>query len=367
MLRIFVGVAVALALTIGSLIAFSPVDPIAWTPPDAASATPRCDESAPELGARVFVSALPGTPDGIAHGPDGALFAALSTGRIARMDRAGDSFSIVGEAPGARLTGLAVAADGAVYAADEVGGAVYRFDVTSTVPAPGAAILREANGRPLQWTNDVAAAPDGAIYVTTSSQRRTLDQFYQEVLEHRGSGQLIRFDPRTSEARVLQSSLHMTNGVAVDGGGGVLVAESSAYSVRRFDLDGQEVAVIADNLPGFPGNIRAADRPGAFWLTLLSPRNALIDRLAGAPWARRLMAWLPQGVRPKPQPFHCLVRITLSEGAPQLTAFRVAGPADMPSLSTALEVDGTLYVTPAGLGGVARGDIYAIDLSGGPQ
>jgi hypothetical protein len=135
--------------------------------------------------------------------------------------------------------------------------------------------------------------------------------------------------------------------------------------VRWFGPDGAVAsAPIAENLPGFPGNIRESDRPGVNWLTLLSPRNALVDRLAGLPWARRLLAWAPDGVRPKPQPSHCLVRITLGGEAPRLEAFRVDGPADMPSFSTALEASGKLYVTPAGLGGVTRDQIYVIDLTG---
>lgn len=364
MLRLVSLIAGLFVLTIGLLVVFSPINPVAWAPPDADSASPRCDASAPELTARVFVSGMPGTPDGIARAPDGALYTALSTGKVARIDVDTAAFTIVGEAPGARLTGLAVAPDGAVFAADEVGGALYRFAVSGPLPARGEAVVREANGLALQWTNDVAAAPDGAIYLSTSSQRRSLDQFYEEVLEHRGSGQLIRFDPDTNDTRVLQSALNMTNGVAPHPAQGLLVAESSAYSVRMIGFNGQAGDVIADNLPGFPGNIRAADRASVYWLTLLSPRNPLVDRLAGAPWARRLMAWLPEGARPKPQPFHCLVRITLGEDSPRLEALGVGGPPDMPSLSTALEVAGTLYVTPAGLGGVERGEIYAIDLSG---
>jgi hypothetical protein len=73
------------------------------------------------------------------------------------------------------------------------------------------------------------------------------------------------------------------------------------------------------------------------------------------------MAWLPASVRPKPTPFHCLIRLTESKTGMQAKAFRIKGPNDMPSLSTAIERDGRLYVTPAGLGGVERGVVYVID------
>jgi strictosidine synthase len=217
----------AIALIIGTLIVFSPVDPVAWAPPDAASAAPRCDETAPALTARVTVSGLPGTPDGFARNQEGYLYTALSNGEVARVDLSAATFTIAGKAPGARLTGITAAPDGTVYAADEIGGAVCHFAMNGTAPAMGEKVLHEADGRALRWTNDVAVAADGAPYVTTSSQRRTLDQFFFEVLDHRGSGQLIRFDPNTNDTRVLQASLNMTNGVAMAPTGGVLVAEFS--------------------------------------------------------------------------------------------------------------------------------------------
>ena len=359
----FLGVA---ALSVVGLAVFSPIDPISWSPPDASQSPAKCENS-PILKAAVLTSKLPGTPDGLDFGEDGTLFAALSTGKIVSVDTRTGLFTQFGSVQGARFTGLSVGSDGTVYAADEIGGSVYAFAppaATTAAPTPilGQKILSVLNGKALQWANDVAVTPDGALFVTTSSQRRNLDQFYHEVLEHRGSGLLISLNLKDRTPKSLQPSLEMTNGVALSHNGrSVLVAESSAYRVSRFELDGANQGKVASNLPGFPGNIRRSDKFGRYWLTLLSPRNGLIDGLAGNPVARRLLAWLPQSVRPKPSPFHCLIRLTETSTGMRAQAFRVQGPEDMPSFSTAIERDGRLYVTPAGLGGVERGEIYLIN------
>ncbi|WP_292932950.1 SMP-30/gluconolactonase/LRE family protein [Novosphingobium sp. PASSN1] len=314
-----------------------------------------------------MTSKLAGTPDGLDFGKDGKLYAALSTGKVVAIDPQTGLFTQFGTVPRARLTGLSIGGDGTVYATDEVGGAVYAFAPsapTNIAPKPisGQKILSSLNGKPLQWTNDVAVTPDGTLFVTTSSQRRNLDEFYQEVLEHSGSGLLIRLNLEDQTTKSLQSALEMTNGVALShDGNAVLVAESSAYRVSRFGFNGGKEGEVASNLPGFPGNIRRSDKSGRYWLTLLSPRNGLVDRLAGNPMARRLLVWLPESVRPKPTPFHCLIRLTETSTGMLVQSFRIQGPKDMPSLSTAIERDGRLYITPAGLGGVERGDLYLID------
>ena len=54
---------------------------------------------------------------------------------------------------------------------------------------------------------------------------------------------------------------------------------------------------MLDNLPGFPDNIDNGlnDR---FWIGLVAPRNDLIDKLSGQPWARKMILRLPQVLRP---------------------------------------------------------------------
>lgn len=340
----------------------SPVDPVAWDAPDAKETAAICGDAAPRLTVRVLAKDLPGTPDGIDIGPDGLLYAALSSGDVARIDPSSGRWEIVGSALGARLTGLAATPEGVVYTVDEAGGPVYAFDLQGSLPARGRVVLADVGGRKLQWTNDVADGPDGALYVTTSSQRRTLDQFFYEVLEHRGSGQLIRFDPKTRTTKVLADTLEMTNGLAAMSSGALLVSQSSIYAVTAFNQESGERGASAGNLPGFTGNVRMSDRPDIAWVTLLSPRSGLVDGLSGSPWARRLLAWAPSSMRPGPQPNKCVVSLKAVGGTliPQGAIVTASHP--LPSFSTALEHRGKLYLTPAGISGGALGVVYIADL-----
>jgi sugar lactone lactonase YvrE len=347
--------AATLAGGLAALAILSPIDPVAWTPD---AATDVCDRAVP-LAFAPLVTDLPATPDGLAAGPDGALYAGLANGTVARIEPATRRWQIVAQSKpaGAFFTGLARADDGTLYAADEHGGALHRLSQPATA-APTIAVDR-IDGQELRWNNDVTALPDGRIAFTTTSQRRNLDQFYQEVLEHRGSGQLILHDPVTGANRVLSGTLQMANGVAVGPDGkSVLVVDSSAYRVLRFPLDGSVPEVFANGLPGFAGNIRRAE-DGGYWLTLISPRSGAVDKLAGWPVARRIMAWLPPSVRPGPQPMLCLIRLG-RDG--DMQAFLARTDAPIRSLSTALESGGLLFVTPAGLGDRSQGVVLAATL-----
>jgi strictosidine synthase len=354
-----VGVVVAgLAAFFGLLILLSPVDPVAWDAPDAKETAAMCGKTAPRLTAQVLAKDLPGTPDGIDIGPDGQLYAALSSGDIARIDPISGRWEIVGSAPGARLTGLAATPGGMVYAVDEAGGPLYAFDLKGPIPAPGRVVLAEAGGRKLQWTNDVADGPDGLLYLTTSSRRRTLDQFFFEVLEHRGSGQLIRFDPKSGSVKVLADTLEMTNGLAVAADGKLLVSQSAIYAVTVIDPESGAPGASAGNLPGFTGNVRMSDRAHIAWVTLLSPRSGLIDGLAQTPWVRRLLAWAPSGVRPQPQPINCVIALVSDIADLKPRGYVVASSGVLPSFSTALEHRGRLYLTPAGIAGPNHRAVY---------
>jgi strictosidine synthase len=356
-----------LAAIIAGLLAASPVRPAVWAAPSGPPA-PSCDaaEGAAELRVRVLATDLPANADGLAFGADGFLRAALADGTVASVDPASGAWRLVahGAAPGAFLTGLAVTPDGTLWAADERGGALHALREEHGQATGGRVALSALGGRPLRWANDVAAA-DGLVWLTTSSQRRNLDRFFEELLEHRGSGQLIAFDPASGAARERAGDLLMANGVAPGREPGeILVAETAAYRVKRFAPGAAPPEVVLDNLPGFPGNLRRVEGADpAWWLTLLSPRSPLVDTLAPFPSARRLLALLPAGLRPGPQPLPCILRLQVTEdGAWQARAFRLAMPGgSMPSISTALERGGRLYLSPAGLGGASDRRLFVAE------
>ena len=59
------------------------------------------------------------------------------------------------------------------------------------------------------------------------------------------------------------------------------------------------VAVVLDNLPGFPDNLtRGPD--GRYWTGFTKPRSAAIDSMSGKPWLRALTLRLPKSLWPVP-------------------------------------------------------------------
>jgi strictosidine synthase len=337
--RVAAGV-LALGCGLAGLAVFSPVDPIVWTPPPPLEGAQDCAR-APHIAARPLTRGLPGQPDGLAFDGAGRLLAALASGEVAAIDPQTGHWDIAARG-GGFLTGLAAGADGTIHAVDERAGALLSAPAGGTLRM----VVDRAEGTRLSWTNDVAARADGSLVLTTTATGRNLDAMYHEVLEHRGTGLLVRVDPARRRARVLASGLAMTNGIAATPDGLLLVAESAVYGASLFSAEGERLAQIV-GLPGFTGNIRAADRPDRYWLTLLSPRSPVVDGTAPYPLARRLLAWLPAALRPQPQPLPCVVEITRDDVRLTARLLRITGvPA---SFSTAVEREGRLYLSPAGI------------------
>ncbi len=80
------------------------------------------------------------------------------------------------------------------------------------------------------------------------------------------------------------------------------MAETGAYRIRRLwltpDRPGQD-EIFVDNLPGFPDNLSTGD--GVFWVAMPSPRDRLLDALLPRPFARQIIARLPDRFKPQPR------------------------------------------------------------------
>ncbi len=350
---ILIGSAI-LAMAIFGLAATSPINPVAWAPPNNHLSKNSC-EAAPVIKVVALAKDLPGKADGLAFGGNGELFASLSNGHVVAIDPTSGQWRVASRS-GGFLTGLAVGKKGEIFAVDERAGAL----LTAKDGEPLKSALRTVDGQRLSWTNDVTILGDGQLFLTTTATGRSLDRFFDEVLEHRGSGLLVRFDPRDGSASILRGKLQMTNGVAaVPNSDRVLLAESSTYEVSLVSTkDGAKLASIA-GLPGFTGNVRASDRPNIFWVTLLSPRSPLIDSLAHYPFARRLLAWLPPSVRPGPVPLPCLIEIRLEDSKMSARAFRIETEGKPTSFSTAIESNGRLFLSPASIVPGSQNVIYS--------
>lgn len=158
-------------------------------------------------------------------------------------------------------------------------------------------------GEDLGLVDDLAVAPDGRVYFTSATRHWGLGEVEDAFLAHDRTGRLFRYNPKSRTLDLLADSLAFANGVAVAAdGSAVYVAETAGYRVLRLPIaaDGTVGAPerFAERLPGFPDGLNF-DARGRLWVSLVGPRNELLDRLAGRPLLREAVYKLPEGFKPK--------------------------------------------------------------------
>lgn len=163
-------------------------------------------------------------------------------------------------------------------------------------------LVTEVAGRRLGICNNAAVAPDGTIWFSDSSARFGIDVWKADILEHGGTGRLLRRDP-SGETEVVTDGLQFANGVALAGAPiRVVVAETGSYALSACPTtpDPYPPVPLLINLPGFPDNIFTGT-DWLLWVALASPREAAVDALAPLPGLLRRIVWaLPIAVQPQP-------------------------------------------------------------------
>ncbi|GAA3076994.1 hypothetical protein GCM10020000_73170 [Streptomyces olivoverticillatus] len=264
------------------------------------------------------------------------LLTGLADGRIVSVDPAGADVRTVA-VTGGRPLGLCPLADGRILVccADQ---GLLRVD-----PATGRkeTVLREAGGKPLRVCSNAVAAPDGTLYVSDASRRFGLDHWMGDLLEHSGTGRLIRYEPG-KPAEVVLDGLQFANGVALAPDASyVTVVETGAYRLRRLWLTGPKAGtddVLLDNLPAFPDNLSTGP-DGLIWVAMVAPRDPLADLLHRThPGVRRALWALPPALmRGPPGPPPGSSAWTRPGGSSTICSGRAAdgGPASAPPPATA--------------------------------
>lgn len=171
-------------------------------------------------------------------------------------------------------------------------------------------LVTEVEGKPLKYADDLDVAKDGRIYFSDASSKfgakecgGTLEASYLDILEHRGHGRLLVYDPKTKKTEVLLSGIQFANGVAVSPEQDfVLLNETGSYRILKYWLLGEKKGqseVLVENLPSFPDNLSTGN-DGRFWIGFIAPRNDLIDWCAPRPMFRSMITRLPTFLKPKP-------------------------------------------------------------------
>lgn len=281
-----------------------PIDPVAWNAPPNPGYTGAYASNERLKGLETLpLGGLHG-PEDVALDREGRIYAATHEGVIVRLDRDGRNPQPWAKT-GGRPLGIAFDGAGNLIVAD-----AFRGLLSIAPDATVKVLAAEADGVPIRYADDVDVATDGKIYFSDASTKfpadsggGTLAASLLDLMEHGGHGRLLVYDPATGKASALLKGLNFANGVAVSPTQDfVLVNETGSYRVIRVWIAGErkgQSEPLIEALPAFPDNI-SAGAGGRFWVALVSPRNAIVDRLSGSPFLRRMVQRLPAFLRPGP-------------------------------------------------------------------
>jgi gluconolactonase len=139
-----------------------------------------------------------------------------------------------------RPNGLALTADGSVWVAESINPGLFCLDGGGELSK----VLAEVEGQPLLWPNDVCVGPEGALFLTDSGL--LVDELLSDVVANEVSedwedltvdGRVVRFDPRSGEARFLDRGIQFTNGIAFGPDGLLYIAETFTGDIYRYRLE----------------------------------------------------------------------------------------------------------------------------------
>jgi DNA-binding beta-propeller fold protein YncE len=266
----------------------SPTRPVSWRPTPALTAWSNSFSPNDVLANPTRFECSGTGPESIAvNSLNGDIATGFNDGTIHLISDKDGNSRILANTRGTPL-GLGFLADSSIVVADALHGLLH-VDGSGKVSI----LSTESEGIPLYYPDGLIVDASGRyVYFTDVSTRHKPGPDLLEIIEHSGTGRLLRYDMRTQKTKTLLIDLQAANGVALGPGDAyAVVNESGAYRIRRYWLTGPMAGrsdVFADGLPGFPDNITFNGRD-RFWVAIPEPRSHLLDGLAGAPWLRRLL------------------------------------------------------------------------------
>jgi len=295
------GVVVILILAAVSaylLLAPVPIAPAAWTPPAAPSLTGQYEKNTRLSPVQRFSLGEGHSPEDVALDAEGKIYAGFEDGRIMVLQPDGTQPRAFANT-GGRPLGLIFDQSGNLIVADAMKG-LLSVSKTGEVKV----LATAADGVQFGCLNDLDIGADGTIYFTEASHKFSMSEHVHDLMEHQPNGRLLALEPQSQQPRTLLRNLYFANGVAVSPDQTfVLVAETGTYRVRRVWLREPKIGqddVFIDNLPGFPDGISSNGRD-KFWLALVTPRQAVFDRMLPYPFIRKVVFRLPKFLHPGPQ------------------------------------------------------------------
>ncbi|MEV6166947.1 SMP-30/gluconolactonase/LRE family protein [Streptomyces sp. NPDC051954] len=230
-------------------------------------------------------------PEDVVADARGRVLTGVEDGRILRLDGLTEPSAARVEVlaeTGGRPLGLELLTDDALLVCDAVHG-LLRVGLTDGVVR---ILVDSVAGERLGVCSNVIALSDGSVFFTVSSRRYRLEHWIGDLVEHTGTGRLLRLAPGSDTPEVLLEGLQFANGLAAAGDESFLVvAETGARRLTRYWLTGPKAGrpePFAEDLPGMPDNIWRAGPEGPVWVSLAGPRVPPLDLLhRAAPAVRR--------------------------------------------------------------------------------
>lgn len=274
-----------------------PVDPRRWTPPPTLGLDGPYAKNNALAAAEVWRLPAEG-PEDVVVADDATVYTGTADGSVLAITNGGNDVRHITNT-GGRPLGVELLGDGRLLVCDAHRG------LLAIDPVDGAteALVTQIDGVDLLCTNNAAVASDGSIWFTDSSRRFPVHHYEGDLIEHSGTGRVLRRTPDGAVETVLDG-LAFPNGVALDPDERfLLVAETGGYRIIRYWLSGDcsgDTETFVD-LPGFPDNLSTGPT-GTFWCAVASTRNAVLDALLPRPpWARKLLWKLPPALLPSPE------------------------------------------------------------------
>lgn len=306
--------ALAAGLGLASLVAYLclwpvPIEPVGWAAPTPPEYTGPWATNTRLSGLRTIDVGAEVGPEHIAFGPDGKLYAAMSSGNLLRMEADGSNQEVFAHVDG-RVLGFDFDAVGRMIVADAMKGVFAIGADRQATPLTE----RVGPGDPIRYADAVVVAPDGTIYFTDASTRfapaewgGTYEASLLDILEQSSTGRVLAYDPKAGTTRVVAHGLSFANGIALSADGRALfVAETGRYRIWKIEAGARDVdvrsgaaeaKVLLENLPGYPDNLMRG-REGRVWIGLFKPRNPAADSLASWPFMRKVLLRLPRALIP---------------------------------------------------------------------
>ncbi|KAI1727783.1 strictosidine synthase domain-containing protein [Ditylenchus destructor] len=165
----------------------------------------------------------------------------------------------------------------------------------------------KVDGIKITFPDDFDYLDNDTIVFSDASTRYPFEGFLLSFLEHQSDARVIQCKLSTQECHTLFDGLNFANGVQVHPDKqSILVAESAGVRVHRYYFTGPKNGrreIFAENLPGFPDNVRTSKNGKSIYVALFTYRAnddpSFFDQTARHPWIRKIIGTMVQ-ILPEP-------------------------------------------------------------------